>query len=71
MNTVFVRYEYWPVQRNETQDDPIKKGKTVNNLLEAIELMNLLRMQHGANLRYVDIVTRIFQGQLSEHILLN
>lgn len=63
VDTVFVQYEYWPTQTDKTQNDPIQKGKTVNNLLEATELMSLLRMEYGANLRYVDVVTRIFQGK--------
>ena len=62
MNTVFVKYEYWPVQTDKTQDDPIQKGNMVNNLQEAVELMSRLRTEHGTKLRYVDVVTRIFQG---------
>ena len=59
---MFVKYEYWPVQTDKTQDDPVHSADTVNNLMEAVELMSRLRTEHGARLRYVDVVTRIFQG---------
>lgn len=58
-----VNYEYWPPIKGGTQDDPIQGRRHVNDMQGAIIVVDELKSKYGANLRYVDVIIKLFRNQ--------